>query len=96
MEWRGVTVEDRLYTECDEFRTCKAEGHGEWRVAAEMEERGAGKERGGGADQREGKCCLICTHSIVALKPTEKSKGLAWTVLSSIPKAPKCRGRKPL
>jgi hypothetical protein len=46
-EMEGFTVEDRLETERDELRTCKAEGHGEGRVAGEMEERGAGKERGG-------------------------------------------------
>ena len=47
LKWRGFTVEDRLETERDELRTCKAEGHGEGRAAGEMEERGAGKERGG-------------------------------------------------
>jgi hypothetical protein len=38
------TVEDRLETECDEFRACKAEGHGEGR---EQREGRAGKGRGG-------------------------------------------------
>jgi hypothetical protein len=39
---RYGTIEDRLEDECDEFRACKTEGHGE---GASME---AGKGRGRG------------------------------------------------